>query len=131
MNKFQKLFKGKHLDTIIQCNFKITNHIDITLNFNNGSYCTYRKPNEETNYIHIIVTTCHQSLKKLHNQLKSLSILSSSKSIFQESAMFYEKCLNTVDKNKLQYRQPKENNQNKTKRKHNIILFNPSYSKSV
>ena len=53
MNKFQKLFKGKHLDTIIQCNFKITNHIDITLNFNNGSYCTYRKPNEETNYIHI------------------------------------------------------------------------------
>ena len=78
-----------------------------------------------------IVTTCHQSLKKLHDQLKSLSILSSSKNIFQESAMFYEKCLNTVDKNKLQYQQPKENNQNKTKRKHNIILFNPSYSKSV
>ena len=78
-----------------------------------------------------IVTACHQSLKKLHDQLKSLSILSSSKNIFQESAIFYEKCLNTLDKNKLQYQQPKENNQNKKKRKHNIILFNPPYSKSV
>ena len=78
-----------------------------------------------------IVTACHQSLKKLHDQLKSLSILSSSKNIFQESAIFYEKCLNTVDKNKLQYQQPKENNQNKKKRKRNIIWFNPPYSKSV
>ena len=32
---------------------------------------------------------------------------------------------------KLQYQQPKENNQNKKKRKRNIIWFNPSYSKSV
>ena len=61
-----------------------------------------------------------------------LSTLSSSENIFQESAVYYEKCLkNSGHKTKLQYQQPKENNQNKKKRKRNIIWFNPPYSKSV
>ena len=30
--KFQKLFKEKDLDIVIQCNLKITNYLDITLN---------------------------------------------------------------------------------------------------
>ena len=38
---------------------------------------------------------------------------------------------NSGYKTKLQYQQPKENNQNKKKRKRNIIWFNPLYSKSV
>ena len=62
---------------------------------------------------------------------KKLSILSSSKDIFQESAIYYEKCLKDSGyKTKLQYQQPKENNQNKKKRKRNIIWFNPPYSRS-
>ena len=56
----------------------------------------------------------------------------SSENIFQESAVYHEKCLkNSGHKTKLQYQQPKENNQNKKKRKPNIIWFNPPYSKSV
>ena len=51
--KLQKLFKEKDLDIIIQCNLKITNYLDITLNLNDGLCRPYRKPNEETNYIHI------------------------------------------------------------------------------
>ena len=51
--KFQKLFKEKDLDINIQCYLKITNHLDITLNLNDGLYHPYRKPNEETNYIHL------------------------------------------------------------------------------
>ena len=52
--KLQKLFKENDLDIIIQCNLKIINYLNITLNLNNSSYHPYRKPNEETNYIHII-----------------------------------------------------------------------------
>ena len=52
--KLQKLFKEKDLGIIIQCNLKITNYLDITLNLNDDSYRPYRKPKEETNYIHII-----------------------------------------------------------------------------
>ena len=63
---------------------------------------------------------------------KRLSILSSSKNIFEESAIYYEKGLkNSGYKTKLQYQQPKENDQNKKKRKRNIICFNPPYRKSV
>ena len=75
-----------------------------------------------------VQTTCHQSLKKCHDQLKKDSKLSS-KDIFQESAIYYEKCLKS--RTKLQYQQLKENNQSKKKRKRNIIWFNPPYSKSV
>ena len=58
--------------------------------------------------------------------------MSSSKDISQESAIYYEKCLkNSRYKTKLQYQQPKENNQNKKKRKFNITWFNPPYSKSI
>ena len=51
--KFQKLVKEKDLDIIAQCNLKINNYLHITLNLNDGSYRPYRKPNEETNNIHI------------------------------------------------------------------------------
>ena len=72
--KFQKIFKEKDLDIIIQCNLKITNYLDITLNLNHGSYHPYRKPNEETNYIHInsdhppsIIKEIPQSIEKRLN----------------------------------------------------------------
>ena len=60
------------------------------------------------------------------------SILWSSEELFQNSAIYYEKCLKSSGyKTNLQYQQPKENNQNKKKRKRNIIWFNPPYSKFV
>ena len=50
---FEKLFKEKDLDIIVQFNSKITNYLDITLNLNDDTYPTYRKPNKETKYIHV------------------------------------------------------------------------------
>ena len=50
---FQTMFKNKRLDIIINCNMKIVNYLDVTLNLNDGSYRPYKKPNEETNYIHV------------------------------------------------------------------------------
>ena len=131
--KFQKLFKEKDLDIIVQCNLKITNYLDITLNLNDGSYRPYRKPNKETNYIHVNSDHPPSIIKEIPRSIEErLSILSSSKNIFQESAIYFKKCLrNSGNKTKLQYQQPKENNQNKKKRKRNIIWFNPPYRKSV
>ena len=61
-----------------------------------------------------IQTTRHQSLKKFHNQLKKdAKFCHHQKNIFQESAIYYEKCLNTVDK-KLNYN---INKQKKSKQK--------------
>ena len=90
-------------------------------------------PTKKTTIFTSIQTTLHQSLKKFPLSIeKRLSILSSSKRIFQESAVYYEKCIKSSGyKPKLQHQQLKENNQNKKKRKRNIIWFNPPHSKSV
>ena len=98
---------------------KITNYLDITLNLNDGSYHPYRKSKEETNYIHVHSDNPSSIIKEIPRSIKKrFSILSSSKKIFQESAIYYEKYLkNSGYKTKLQYQQPKENNQNKNKRK--------------
>ena len=42
--KIQKMFKENKLDIVIQCNMKIINHLDVSLNLNNLSYKPYRKP---------------------------------------------------------------------------------------
>ena len=61
--RFLKLFKDKNLEIIVQNNLKITIYLNITLNLNDGSYHCYRKPNEETNYIHVI-SDHHPSITK-------------------------------------------------------------------
>ena len=121
--KIQELFKEKDRDIIVQCNLKITNYLDITPNLNDGSHRPYRQPNEETNYIHVNSGHPPLTIKEIPRSIeKRLSILSSSKNIFQESAVYYEKCLKTVDIKP----SCNINNQKKTikrKRKENVTLF--------
>ena len=75
--KFQKLFKKKYLDIIVQCNLKITNYLDVTLNLNDGSYRPYRKSNKETNYIHINSDRPPSIIKEIPRSVENrLSILS-------------------------------------------------------
>ena len=88
---FQRMFKNKGLDIIINCNVKIVNYLDVTLNLNDGSYRPYKKPNEETNYIHVNSDHPPSILKQLPKSIeKRLSSLSSSKEIFEETAPYYE-----------------------------------------
>ena len=69
-----------------------------------------------------ILITRHQSSSKFHPTEKRLPILSWSKNIFQRLASYYWKCQkNSRYKLKIQNQQPKENHQNKKKRKPNII----------
>ena len=120
----EKLIKEKRLHIIIQCNLKITNYLDILplqkIQRRNQLYSRQFRPPPS------IIKEIPQSIEK------RLSILSSSKDIFLESSIYYEKCLRSSGcKTKLQYQPKKENNQNKREKKRNIIWFNPPYSKSV
>ena len=111
------------LFTFIKCNLENTNYLDITLNLNDVSYHPYRKPNEETNHIHINSGHPPSIIKEILRSIKKrLSILSSSKNIFQMSAIYYEKCLKLVNrKQSYNINNQMKNNQNKKKRKRNII----------
>ena len=131
---FQRMFKNKGLDIIINCNMKIVNYLDVTLNLNDGSYRPYKKPNEETNYIHVNSEHPPSILKQLPKSIeKRLSSLSSSKEIFEETAPYYEQHLSNCGyKEKLNYRDPTlQNLITKRKRQRNILWFNPPYSKTV
>ena len=131
---FQRMFKNKGLDIIINCNMKIVNYLDVTLNLNDGSYRPYKKPNEETNYIHVNSDHPPSILKQLPKSIeKRLSSLSSSKEIFEETVPYYEQQLSNCGyKEKLNYRDPTPQNLiTKRKRQRNILWFNPPYSKTV
>ena len=92
-----------------------------------------KNPTKKPTSFRSIQITRHQSLKIFHDQLKNGSqYCHHQKYIFQNPAIYCEKFLNNSGyKTKRQYQQPKEDNQNKKKRKRNIIWFNPPYSKSV
>ena len=133
----QYLFKQKGLQIIIECNLKVVNYLDVTFNLNDGSYRPYRKPNDETHYIHIQSDHPPSITKQLPRSIeKRLSQLSSSKDIFYKTAPYYEQRLASCGYNKkLTYQKQGENIENikniREKLKRNITWFNPPYSKSL
>ena len=135
--QLQSLFKQKGLQIITECNLKVVNYLDVTFNLNDGSYRPYRKPNDETHYIHIQSDHPPSITKQLLRSIKKhLSQLSSSKDIFYETTPYYEQGLAICGYNeKLTYQQQGENIENNKNigknRKRNIIWFNPPYSKSL
>ena len=105
----------------------------VTLNLNDGSYRPYKKPTDETNYIHINTEHPPSILKQLPMSTeKRLLSLSSSKEIFEETAPHYERYLsNCGHKGKLNYcDQTSPNLITKRKQQRNILWFNPPYSKT-
>ena len=135
--QLQSLFKQKGMQIIIECNLKVVNYLDVTFSLNDGSYRPYRKPTDETHYIHIQSDHRPSITKQLPWSIeKRLSQLSSSKDIFYETTPYYEQRLASSRYNeKLTYQQKGENNENnkniRKNRKRNIIWFNSPYSKSL
>ena len=117
------------MQIIIECNLKVVNYLDVTFNLNDGSYRPYRKPNDETHYIHIQSDHPPSITKQLPRSIeKRLSQLSSSKDIFYETTPYYEQRLASCGYNeKLTYQQKGENNENNKNfgknRKRNIICM--------
>lgn len=133
---FHAIFKRNGLDLEIECNLKIVNYLDITLNLENGTYQPYHKPNDETIYIHAKSNHPNNIIKQLPLSVeKRLSTLSANENIFNESAKHYQEALNKFGyTHKLQYiskEKPMETTEKKRNRKRNIIWFNPPYSRSV
>ena len=90
----QKTFKDKGLDIVIQCNMKIVNYLDVTLNLNTGTTKPYRKPDDKTNYITVNSDHPLSIIYQLPLSVeKRLSKLSSSEDIFNEAKVYYQEAL--------------------------------------
>jgi hypothetical protein len=131
MKKFlQKTFKDKGLDLVIQCNMKIVNYLDVTLNLSTGHTKPYRKEDDETNYIHAESDHPPNVLRQLPLSVeKRLSTLSSSEAIFNEAKGYYQEALRrSGHEHNLTYKAPNPRRRN---RKKEVIWFNPPYSRTV
>ena len=129
-----KIFKELNLNITIECNKKVVNFLDVTLDLNSGKYYPYKKPNEEIEYIHKDSNHPPNIIKDLPKMIsRRLSNLSYDEEIFNKSKSIYEKALKESGYNEnLSFN--KTNNSTKTSkrnRKRKIIWYNPPFSKSV
>ena len=133
IKNFQKMFKENELDIIIQCNMKVVNYLDVTLNLENSTYCPYQKENNQIKYIDTESNHPPSIIKQLPINIESqLSSLSSSEEIFNNSATPYQNAFDkSGHKHKHKYQANISTNTNKKPRKRNIIWFNPPYIKNV
>ena len=124
--EFQRIFREKGLQLVIECNKKVVNYLDVTMNLNNGSYKPYRKPDDEINYIHAESDHPPNIIKQLPLSVEArLSTLSSSKKMFDEVKGQYQEALNKNGyKHQLRYNPP-ATAANRKSRKRKVIWFNP------
>ena len=130
---FWKLFKENELDIVIQCNMKVVNYLDVTLNLENSTYRPYQKKMIKIKYINTESNHPTSIIKQILLSTESqFSSLSSSEEIFNDSVNPYQDALDKSGyKHKLIYQANKNTANNKKQRKRSIIWFNPPYRKNV
>ena len=128
-----KLFRDLDLKITIETNKKIVNFLDMTLNLNNGKYYPYRKPNDNTVYVHTLSNHPPSILRHIPESIaKRISTISSDNEVFKKAAPYYNDALKSCGYDEqLEYTASKQTREARRKRQRNIIWFNPPYSKSV
>ena len=131
--KIIETFKKYGLAITIKTNLFVANLLDIQFNLLNGTFKSYRKPNNDPIYVNKDSKHPLPVLKELPKAIgKRISTISSSKEIFESSKIEYENALKISGyKDRLVYENSSvnENYKNeKKKRKRNIIWHNPPYS---
>jgi len=131
---FHSTFRKHGLELEIECNLKIVNFLDVTLNLNNNTHQPFKKPNDETIYVHSKSNHPKNIIQQLPISIENrLSSLSSNEEIFKQTSIHYQNALNksgyqhTLTYNKTQTTTPKTNKNN---RKRKIIWFNPPFNKN-
>ena len=117
----------------MQCNLKIVNYLDLTLNLNDSTYRPYRKPDAEINYIHVDSNHPPSIIKQIPIAIeKRISKLSSNEQVFLDAAPFYNNALKRSGyDHELTYNKDVCDSQTTKRRKRKIIWFNPPYDKNV
>ena len=124
------LFKYNGLDITITMNLPRVDFLDVTMDLTNASYYSFKKPNNELQYINKSSNHPPNILKQLPKMIeKRLSDLSHNETEFERSKAPYENALKTSGFNTtLQY---VRNSPTKRSRSRSIIYFNPPYNASL
>ena len=130
------VFKDCGLSITTKCNLKSVDFLDLTFDLVNDIYKPYRKPNNKPLYINKHSNQTPKILKQLPKSIeKYISETSSNIDVFNRSIKIYNDALhesNLKETLKFVIPAPKKNDENqKHKRKRNIIWFNPPYLKNA
>ena len=130
--EFQKLFKKNDLEIVVECNMKVVNYLDITLDLNTETFKPYHKPDNEVNYVHVHSNHPPNVIKQIPISIQNrLSNLSSNEEIFNQATPYYAAALQRSGyDHKFQYT-PTTRNQRPKNRKRNIIWFNPPFNNNI
>ena len=131
-----EIFNKNNLRITIEANNNITNFLDVTFNFNDGTYKPFMKENNTPLYVHKHSNHPPSILKNIPDAInKRLCSISSDNTLFNEASKQYKQALTKSGYNyDFTYTQI-EGNQNPTERKKNrsrkITWFNPPFSANV
>ena len=130
--EFQKLFKEHDLEIVVECNMKVVNYLDVTLDLNSSTFKPYHKPDNEINYVHVKSNHPPNVIKQIPVSIQNrLSNLSYNEEIFHQATPYYTAALQRSGyDHKFQYT-PTTRNQRSKNRKRNIIWFNPPYNNNI
>ena len=126
-----KIFKGIGFSIDIQTSLKEIDFLDVTLNLQNRTYRSYKKPNDKLLYVNLSSNHPPQIIKQLSNSIsESLSKIFSNQEIFNTIKVEYKDALKKLVI--ILIWNTSTTNQKKTKMgKLNIIWFISPFSKPV
>ena len=128
--KIRKIFGENELKITVEANIHETDFLDIRMNLKNHEHRPFRKENSTPLYINAGSNHPRTIIKEIPAMVeKRLSELSSTKEIFDEEKVEYERALKEAGhRHHLEY---KKQEKKKRKRERNPIYFNPPFSLNV
>ena len=135
--KMIKVFKDNDLKITIQTRLHKVDFLDVSFDLHEKIYKPFKKPDNETKYIHVHSNHPQNVKKDLPLMIeKRLSCLSKNKTVFDDSCNEYKAALRKGGHNeKLEYKEneiknSKERKKKKT-RKRKVIWYNPPYNEAI
>ena len=130
--KVIKIFQQYGLSISADTNLVLTDFLDVTFNLKLGKYWPYRKPNDQSLYIHQQSNHPPTIKKQLPSMLaKRLSLLSCNcDEFFKAISDYVEAMRRSGHSDELEYENDPNCKPRKT-RKQNIVWFNPPFSENV
>ena len=118
-----KIFKGIGFSIDIQTSLKEIDFLDVTLNLQNRTYRSYKKPNDKLLYVNLSSNHPPQIIKQLSNSIsESLSKIFSNQEIFNTIKVEYKDALKKLGYNiDLKHINNKSETNKNGKAKHNMV----------
>ena len=126
-------FKNNGLNITVHTNLKIVNYLDVTFNLNNGTYCPYRKPNNQPLYINTKSNHPPNIIKQLPDSIsRRISDNSFIDDEFNKAKTEYDTALKSTENTKtLTYNKHRQTTRPRRTRQRNIIWCNLPFSNNV